>query len=64
MKKISIILSTGDMIFCGMASSLLSYLLMRTEQILVPFNGNREYAIIQNIYSEEHDEYVTYIAHD
>ena len=64
MKKIVLILSTGDSIFCGMASSLMSYLLVRTEQILVPLHGNRDYVSIKNIYCEELQQYVTYVAYD
>jgi hypothetical protein len=64
MKKISIKLSSGEVIFCGMASSLLSYLLVHMEQILVPLHGNRDYVVIHNIYCEEHKAFVTYIAHD
>jgi hypothetical protein len=64
MKKISIKLASGETIFCGMASSLLSYLLVRMEQIFVPLHGNREYVVIHNIYCEELKDFVTYIAHD
>lgn len=62
MKKIILILESGEEILCGQASSLYNYLLTKLNQHIVPLHGNREYALVKNLYSEEYDQFVVYKA--
>lgn len=54
------ILDSGEEIFCTEAISLLLFLKYLTGHIIIPFNGNEEYTRIENIYSEDAQQFVTY----
>lgn len=60
MKKIFMILPSGEEVFCTEAPNLLMFLKYLTGFTIVPFNGNEEYTHIENIYSEDAHQFVTY----
>ena len=60
MKKVIIILESGEEIECGYARSLFSYFMGAFNRILVPIQGDKAYVLIKNIYHEELDQYVSY----
>jgi len=62
MKKIYLILPSGDLRFLGLATSLYDYLLEKKKKVIVPFHGRKDYSLVKNIYSKEHKQYVTYQA--
>lgn len=66
MKKIFMILESGEEIFCGFATSIFKYLLSTYEFRIVPMSGNREYVLIRNVYNHERNQIVSYksVAHE
>lgn len=66
MRKIVMILESGEEIFCGFATSVFKYLQGVYQCNIVPLHGNREYAMVRNIYNEERRQLVSYksIPHD
>jgi hypothetical protein len=60
MKKIVMILESGEEIVLGHATSLFKYLLNKIGYPIVPIHGNREYSLIKNIYDNKHKQFVTY----
>lgn len=54
------ILESGEEIFCGVGSSLFKYFLHTHRLKLVPMSGDRNYNTIRNIFSEEHEQFVSY----
>ncbi len=62
MKKIIIILESGEEIFSGFADTLFKHLFHMYGGKYVPLNGNREYTCIRNMYNPHFDQFVTYKA--
>ena len=62
MKKIYIVLSTGEEKLVGLANSLYEYLLAVKKKQIVPLHGNIDYILVHNIYNKKRDQYVTYKA--
>jgi hypothetical protein len=60
MKKIILVLDSGEEIILGHASSLFKFLLNYIGNVIVPIHGNREYTLVKNIYDENHNQFVTY----
>jgi hypothetical protein len=62
MKKIVLVLNSGEEIVLGHATSLFKYLLRIESRVIVPIHGNRDYSIVKNVYNKMCDQYVTYKA--
>jgi len=62
MKKILIVLSTGQEILIGYAESIYEWIKEIEERIIVPFHGHNDYIVVHNVYNEAYDDYVTYKA--
>ncbi len=62
MKKIIIILESGEEIFSGFADSLLKHLMFLYGGKYVPLSGNKDYTCIRNMYNPYYNQFVTYKA--
>lgn len=54
------ILESGEEIYCGFSTNIFKYLQSVFGANFVPLHGNRDYAVIKNIYSEEHNQLVSF----
>jgi hypothetical protein len=64
MKKIVMILESGEEILCGYARSIFKYYKKMTGLKLVPMNGDKNYTQIRNLYDHNLNQFVTYKAVD
>lgn len=62
MKKIVMILASGEEIFCGFATSIYKYLLITYKNKYVPLNGDRKYVFIRNLYLQDTNQIVSFKA--
>ena len=62
MKKIYLVLSTGQEILVGYATSLYDYLLEKKKKSIVPLHGHIDYMLVHNLYSKKYKQFVTYKA--
>lgn len=60
MKKIYIVLDTGEEIFVAHATSLYNYFKATRNKVIVPFNGNLDYILVKNIYYPKLKQFVSY----
>lgn len=60
MRKIIMILESGEEIFCGVATNVFKYLQSAYGGNFVPLHGNRDYAIIRNVYDQKRNQLVSY----
>jgi hypothetical protein len=66
MKKIIMVLESGEEIFCGVARSVYKYLKATYNVKITPLHGDKQYALVKNVYSNEHDQLVSFksVMHD
>ena len=62
MKKIILVLESGEEILCGYARSIFKYYRKMTGIRLIPLNGDKSYIQIRNVYDYERNQLVTYKA--
>ena len=62
MKKIILVLESGEEILCGYARSIFKYYKKMTGIRLTPLSGDKGYVQIRNVYDFERDQLVTYKA--
>ena len=60
MKKIILVLESGEEILIGYARSVFKYFKMMYGYKLVPLNGDKKYIQIRNVYDEDRKQFVTY----